>query len=183
MSAVSAPLREWLPVVPSAALIDVLLSPRMCRPPQAAGWRRIAPATFSTWSLGHMPTMQALTVQPGHKDSARVRDVPEPPEADGPGAGGDARGWHLRHRPGDSQPVSTARRRPLTTISCSPTSRSAGLLRHQTTPGCRLTTWWSESCAALPRSLGVGRRRRAEPRPGLCRTNDVVFGSLTSSPP
>ena len=28
--------------------------------------------------------MQALTVQPGHKDSARVRDVPEPPEADGP---------------------------------------------------------------------------------------------------
>jgi len=28
--------------------------------------------------------MQALTVQPGHKDSVRVRDVPEPPEADGP---------------------------------------------------------------------------------------------------
>jgi len=28
--------------------------------------------------------MRALTVQPGHADSARVEDVPEPPESDGP---------------------------------------------------------------------------------------------------
>ena len=69
--------------------------------------------------------MRALTVRPGVPDSAEIRDVPEPPESDGPLL---VQTLAVRLCGTDAEIVrpTTGRLRRARTISCSVTRTSAG---------------------------------------------------------
>ena len=86
--------------------------------------------------------MRALTVRPGVPDSAEIRDVPEPPESDGPllvqTLAVGLCGTDAEIVPGDY-----GRLRPARTISCSVTRTSAGCWPRRAAAASPRATSWS----------------------------------------